>query len=119
MSDMQELLTVEQADHVVRLAALALPAAGVVAGTAVGAVRRQAVRGLALGLLCGMIGPAIWGLWVMYGAVVGRYGLDSVKGLLVNIALFVAIGVAVGLGVGLTLRRLGHCAGEGGRDGSQ
>ena len=72
-----------------------------------------------MGLLCGMIGPGIWGLWLIHGGVVGRYGLDSVKGLLVNVALFVGIGVIVGFGVGLVLRRFGRAVGGGRPDGSQ
>ena len=58
---MQELVTVEQAERVIRAAAVALPAAGLVIGAAAGALRRQAVRGVVLGLLCGASGPAILG----------------------------------------------------------
>jgi hypothetical protein len=116
---MQELVTVEQAERAIRVAAVALPVAGIIVGAVAGAVRGQAMRGLALGLLCGMIGPGLWGLWLMYSGVVGAYGLDSVRGLLVNIALFVGIGVVVGFGVGLALRRFGRTVGEGRPDGSQ
>jgi hypothetical protein len=63
-------------------------------------------RGALLGLICGLSGPAIWLLWRMYNGIVGVYGLDSVRGLLVNLALFVAIGLVIGIGVGLVWRRV-------------
>ena len=47
-------------------------------------------------------------MWRLYNAVLGRYGLDSVKALLINLALFAGVGVMVGLTVGyLTRRRRG------------
>jgi hypothetical protein len=108
---MRELVTVEQADRVIVILAIALPAAGLVAGAAVGATRRALARGLLLGVLCGLGGPAVWLLWRMYNGIVRIYGLDSVRGLLVNLVLFVGIGVIVGLAIGLARRRLG-AAGE-------
>ena len=109
-SDMQELVTVEQAERVITLLTFALPAAGVVLGALVGALRRRVGRGVVVGLVCGLSGPAIWLVWRMYNAIVGVYGLDSVRGLLVNLALFVAIGLVIGLAVGLAWRRVGKQA---------
>ena len=102
---MRELVTVEQAERAIGLLAVALPPAGLALGGILGAVRRRPGRGLAIGLLCGAVGPAIWALWRMYNGIVGVYGLDSVKGLLICIALFVAIGLAVGAAIGLLWRR--------------
>jgi hypothetical protein len=102
---MQELVTLEQANNAMRLLAMALPAIGLVAGLLVGAARRQVGRGLLGGLLVGLCGPALWALWRMYNGIVGVYGLDSVRGLLVNLGLFVAIGLAAGVVVGLVWRR--------------
>jgi hypothetical protein len=104
---MEELVTVEQADRAIAILAIALPAVGLVVGAVIGAIRRALARGVLFGVLCGLVGPAIWLLWRMYNGVVGVYGLDSVRGLLVNLALFVAIGVVLGLGIGLLRRRLG------------
>jgi hypothetical protein len=104
MAEMRELVTVEQAERAIRMAAVALPAAGAAVGAIAGAVRGRAARGLATGLVCGLAGPAVWLLWRMYNGIVGGYGLDSVKGLLVNLALFVTIGLAVGVVIGF-LRR--------------
>ncbi len=105
MDDMKEIVTVEQAEHALRLAAVALPLLGLAVGGAAGAVRRRPARGAAIGVLCGLVGPAVWALWRMYNGIVGSYGLDSVKGLMVNIALFVAIGLAAGVGIGLLCRK--------------
>jgi hypothetical protein len=106
MNDMQELVTVEQAERVIAVLTYALPAAGVVIGAIAGALRRRVGRGLLIGLMCGLSGPAIWLLWRMYNGIVGVYGLDSVRGLLVNLALFVAIGLVIGIGAGLVWRRV-------------
>ncbi len=110
MNDMQELVTVEQAERVIVLLALALPIIGLVIGVVVGAVRRRIGRDALLGLICGLSGPAIWLLWRMYNGIVGVYGLDSVRGLLINLALFVVIGLVVGIAAGLVWRRLGKQA---------
>ncbi|MFB3881176.1 MAG: hypothetical protein ACE149_07925 [Armatimonadota bacterium] len=106
MNDMQELVTVEQAERAITALTYALPAAGVVLGALIGALRKRIGRGLLTGLVCGLSGPAIWLLWRMYNAIVGIYGLDSVRGLLVNLALFVAIGLVIGLAIGAGRRLL-------------
>ena len=112
MAEMRELVTVEQAERAIRMVAVALPVAGAAVGAIVGAVRGRAARGVAIGLLCGLAGPAVWLLWRMYNGIVGSYGLDSVKGLLVNLALFACIGLAVGAVIGFLWRRQGGAAPE-------
>jgi hypothetical protein len=103
---MEELVTTEQAERVIVVLAMALPVGGLVVGVISGAVRKRLGRGALLGLACGLSGPAIWLLWRMYNGIVRIYGLDSVRGLLVNLALFVAIGLVIGIGVGLVWRRV-------------
>ena len=103
---MEELVTTEQAEQVIVMLAMALPVGGLVVGVISGAVRKRLGRGALLGLACGLTGPAIWLLWRMYNGIVAVYGLDSVRGLLVNLALFVAIGLVIGIGVGLVWRRV-------------
>lgn len=44
----------------------------------------------------------VFPMWVAYNAIEDRLGLDSVAGLVLNLALFAAFGI----GIGLTLRRL-------------
>jgi len=106
MAEMRELVTVEQAERVIVLLAIALPVLGLAAGALVGTLRHRLWAGLALGLLCGLAGPAVWAMWRAYNGVIGEYGLDSVRGLLVNLALFVGVGLVVGLAVGMLWRRL-------------
>jgi hypothetical protein len=43
-----------------------------------------------------------WPLWMVYNRIEDQFGLDSVAGLLTNLALFLAVGV----GGGLLLRKL-------------
>lgn len=106
MDEMRELVTVEQAAQVIRAAALGLPLAGLMLGGVGGLLSRRLVRGLGVGLLCGLVGPAVWVLWVADSAIVAHYGLDSVKGLLVALALFAGVGVVVGVGIGYVTGRL-------------
>ncbi len=63
-------------------------------GLAWGALRKRAGRGLALGIL---VGAGNFALWTVYNRITDRLGLDTVKNLLVNLALFAAVGIAVGL----------------------
>jgi len=102
---MKELITTEQAARAILMLAIALPIAGLLIGGIAGAVRRQTARGAALGLVCGHSGPAIYVMWRVYNGVIGRFGLDSVKGLLVNLALFLTVGLLIGLAAGAVWRR--------------
>jgi len=103
---MKELITTEQAARVIAILAIALPMAGLLIGVIAGAVRRRTARDALLGLLCGLSGPAIWVMWRVYNGIIGRFGLDSVKGLLVNLALFLVAGVVIGLAAGVVRRRM-------------
>lgn len=105
MEEMRELVTVEQAERALLLLTAALPALGLLAGAVVGGLRRRLTAGLGLGLACGLAGPLLLGLWRAYNAIMGRYGLDSVKALLLNLGLFLAVGAAIGLAAGVALRR--------------
>jgi len=109
---MQELITVEQMERAVALIAVVFPSAGLLIGAVVGAARRSLRRGLVIGLAWGLLGPGIWLLWRMYNGIVGAYGLDSVRGLFVNLVLFVGIGLLVGIGIGLVRRQARRGAGE-------
>jgi hypothetical protein len=58
---------------------------------------RSAIRNRVV--LIGLLGPANWLLWRIYNGIEDRFGLDSVKALLLNLAFFAALGVALGVGV--------------------
>ncbi len=60
-----------------------------------GAATKRLVRGLVLGL---GVGVGNYALWTVYNAITDRLGLDTVKNLLVNLALFIVLGVLIGLG---------------------
>ena len=105
MNEMHELIDLPTVERIIRLLAVALPACGVAAGLIVGALRRRPLPGALSGLALGLAGPLIWLLWLAYGRITGHYGLDSVKGLLVNLALFVAVGAAVGILLAWARRR--------------
>jgi hypothetical protein len=110
MSEMSEMVTVAQAERAIAMLAVVLPPLGLLVGAVVGAVRRRLAGDAVAGLLGGLAGPAIWVMWRVYDGIVGHYGLDSVRGLLVNLVVFAAIG----LGIGLMLRALWHRrAGQG------
>jgi len=102
---MRELVTTEQAERMLRLLAAGLPIAGLVIGTLFGAIRRRVARSVLAGLLLGLLGPVAFGLWRVYNGIMGRYGLDSVKGLLINLALFSVVGLAIGVAVGWAMSR--------------
>lgn len=116
MEEMRELVTVEQAERAIVIIAVAAPIVGLVLGGVVGAIRRRLGAGLLIGLLCGAAGPAALAMWRVYNAITGRYGLDSVRGLLINLALFAAVGLAVGVAVGLVCRR--RASPRGGQEAS-
>ena len=61
-------------------------------------------RGRVLWAVLALAGPANYGLWRLYNRIEDHWGLDSVKALLVNFALFVFLGIAVGLGLRFLLR---------------
>jgi len=102
--DMQEIVTVEQVQRLFLLLAVLGPVVGAAIGAAVGMRRGAAGPGAGKGLLVGLVGPANLALWTLYNAITDRLGLDTVKNLLVNLALFALIGAAVGLVVARTMR---------------
>jgi len=105
VDEMRELIDLPTANAIMRAVAMGLPAAGLVVGGVVGAARRRLGRDAAAGLAIGLSGVVLWAMWQAFNAITNHYGLDSVKGLLVNLALFVVVGSAIGAGVGLVLRR--------------
>jgi len=65
--------------------------------------RRPTVFFASLVMLIG--GPALWLLWLAYCGVVKHFGLDSVKGLGVNLVIFIAVGALLGVLLGFLQRR--------------
>jgi hypothetical protein len=97
VNELKELVDEATAVRLVMGLAVALACGGVIAGAVAGAVRRTMRSSLLRGVLVGLLGPLVLALWWGYNAVIGVFGLDSVKGLLINMGLFVAVGAVVGL----------------------
>jgi hypothetical protein len=97
VDDMREIVTVEQIDRLFLLLAIAGPVLGAIAGSLFGARQGGSVRGAGIGLAIGLLGPVNLGLWTLYNRVTDHLGLDTVRNLLVNLAIFAALGVAAGV----------------------
>lgn len=105
MDDMREIVSVEQVQRLFLLLAVALPILGVAVGAGLGARRGQLRRCALQGLLIGALGPVNLVLWFVYNRITDRLGLDTVKNLLVNLALFVTLGIVAGLVAGSIVRK--------------
>lgn len=105
MNDLHEIVTVAQVETLFALLAVAVPLAGLLIGALIGARKRQAGRGALLGLGIGLIGPLNWLLWHLYNALTDRNGLDTVRNLVINLALFLIVGAGLGVGIRLALNR--------------
>jgi hypothetical protein len=80
--------------------AVVLPLVGIGAGAAL-QFRARRPGALGAGILIGLLGPANWLLWRIYNRIEDHYGLDSVKAMLLNLALFAALGLAAGAAIRL------------------
>lgn len=98
---MKEMITVEQAERVLRIIAVASPMAGTLIGLVIGALRKRISAFAGRGLLLGLLGTAVFGLWKVYNLSGSRYGYTSVVSILVQFALLFALG----MGAGFTVRR--------------
>ncbi len=94
--DLKEIVTVEQIDRLFLLLAVGGPILGGLIGGLSGKKSGNAAKSVKMGIIIGMAGPANLVLWKVYNAITGKLGLDTVKNLLVNLALFIAIGIIAG-----------------------
>jgi Na+/proline symporter len=102
---MRELVDLATVERLFGILAALLPILGIGIGALVQS-RARRPGALLTGLLLGLLGPANWLLWRVYNRIEDHYGLDSVKAMLLNLALFAALGLGVGLALRL-LRRSG------------
>lgn len=103
---MKELINAHQA-HLLMLTVLTLAP---LAGLAWGVWAKRLGRGLGVGLAFG-VGNFL--LWTIYNAITDKLGLDTVKNLLVNLALFVSLGLLAGAGWAMWAARGHHGGGNG------
>lgn len=94
--EMRELIDERTTNLIINLLAWGLPLAGIVVGALAGAARKRLASDTVSGFVIGCAGVFNWLLWHLYNAITNRYGLDTVKNLLINLGLFLAIGVAIG-----------------------
>src|SRR5437016_1931653 len=100
---MQELVDLSVVERWFGLLAVLAPILGLGIGAAL-QIRGHRQGALVTGILIGLLGPANWLLWRIYNRIEDHYGLDSVKAMLLNLALFAALGIVVGLGFRLFRR---------------
>jgi hypothetical protein len=95
---LQELVDLAAVERLFGWLAVLVPVAALAVGAAMrfGGRRQGSLRA---GLLMGLLGPLNWVLWRVFNGIEDHYGLDSVRAMLLNLALFAALGVAIGLGV--------------------
>jgi lipopolysaccharide export LptBFGC system permease protein LptF len=107
MGELREIVDIAAVERLFLLLAVVGPIAGLVIGAAVGSRRQRLRHGTVSGLLFGLLGTLNWLLWHVYNALTDANGLDSVKGLAINLVLFVGVGAALGFGYNAWLRRMG------------
>jgi hypothetical protein len=90
---MKELITIEQANHLMLAILIVAPVIGLIVGLLVKQVKPYALWGLAIG-----VGNYV--MWTVYSAITNHLGLDTVKNLLVNLTLFIVVGIVAGILVG-------------------
>jgi hypothetical protein len=90
---MKELITVQQANHIMLAILIAAPLIGLVAGAIAKRIKVYAIWGTGIG-----VGNYV--MWTVYSAITNRLGLDTVKNLFVNLGLFIVVGVVVGFLIG-------------------
>jgi len=67
--------------------------------------RRLSRRARVLWVVVAAAGPFNYCLWHLYNVIEDHWGLDRVKPLLINLALFIVLGLIIGLLLRLLLRR--------------
>jgi len=94
---MREFVSPQQAEVIIYAVAGGLLALGVVGGAAAAAFTRPRRAGLIIGAFVALAGALVYALWLVYNAVIARFGLDSVKALVINLAIFVVVGLGYGI----------------------
>ena len=100
---MQELVTVEQAESVLRWLVLGGPLLGLIVGTLIGAARHRPACTAWRGFAVGLIGPVIYLMWrlfsylVRYNPETGEAGLHKVSVMLLSALIFVVVGALLGV----------------------
>lgn len=102
---MKEMVTPAQAEVIVRGAVLGLVVIGVLVAIAARRGPRMRRAAPALGAIIAGAGLLVYAGWAVYNTVTAKYGLDSVKAALINLAIFVIVGVVYGVAAATLWRR--------------
>ncbi|MBI2844562.1 MAG: hypothetical protein HYX78_14300 [Armatimonadetes bacterium] len=94
---MNELITQEQVDRVLQILGVAAPLAGIAIGAIIGRLRGRGVAGMAFGLVFGLLGTGVFGLWRLYHIIGARLGYTSTANLAVQLAVFAGLGLVAGV----------------------
>ncbi|MCW3096165.1 MAG: hypothetical protein JWL77_1783 [Chthonomonadaceae bacterium] len=108
MGELREIVDIAAVERLFLILAVLCPIAGLTIGAAVGSRRQHVRQGAVSGLLFGLLGTLNWMLWHAYNVLTDANGLDSVKGLAINLVLFVAVGAALGFGYNAWMKRTGN-----------
>jgi uncharacterized membrane protein (Fun14 family) len=81
------LLSPEQSQQLVLVASIVVAILGAALGFAFKGAR---------GLLASLCGPFVFGLWLLHGALVARFGMDSLALLVGESTVFIALGAVLG-----------------------
>lgn len=100
---MTELITVEQAEAVLRALIWVGPLLGALIGLIAGLARKCPALGLWQGVAVGLLGPVVYGMWRFYSYTVrydpetGEAGLHRVWVHALNALIFIVLGVVLGV----------------------
>src|SRR5437764_9643606 len=83
--DTRELITAAEFSHWLVIAAFVALVVSIAVGAVWVARRKSSASGMLRGVAAGMMGPAAMLLWHVYNRIEDRYGLDSVRALLLNL----------------------------------
>ena len=91
--EMKELISPHQAQMLMIAVLIIAPLVGLV----LGAITKKIIHCFLIGLAIGVVNFA---LWTLYNTITNSLGLDTVKNLLVNLALFIILGAIIGSVIG-------------------
>ncbi|MCE5198139.1 MAG: hypothetical protein ABFD54_01890 [Armatimonadota bacterium] len=109
---MKHLIEAELVNRTLAFLAVGGPLVGLIIGMMLGAHERKTWVRVAGGVLIGLLATVAYGMWLIYGWITDRLGLDSVSNLCIQLVLFAILGIMLGIaGFKITnvLRRLGAC----------
>ncbi len=91
------ILVEERLDSFFVILGWAGPLLGILTGLIWGSITRQLKGSTIRGACIGSVGPFLLVMWLIYNGVIDHFGLDSVRGLMINLVIFAVIGAVIGI----------------------